>query len=147
MNNYNDFKKRMEIKNKLHDMFINSLIDKIITHFNHYGFEKINAIKLEQVTRMILDSMDFTERDFMLVLYGLIAPNASFNDFWFLVKNHIPEIKNFFDANHGIEFFEGKYCMTRDGEEILIIKYSPDKCECSSKGTVSKIIKTSDIIC
>lgn len=124
MNQHIDFKKRMDIKNMLYNKFINDVVNKICK----YGYEKVDKVKTERITRMMFDCMDFTEKDYMLALYGLIAPNASFYDFWNMMKKSIPEITNFFNADHGLKLFEGKWCMTEDGKEVKIIGYPTYTC-------------------
>lgn len=100
--------------------FENELVYSLINTLNNKRYVNKNNIskeKIEFLTSTFLGSNFYSEKDYLLALYGCICPNASFFDFEKAIIEEIPIIHNYYMANNGLDNFIGKWVVTRKSHQ------------------------------
>lgn len=123
------------LQERLYKKFECEVITKLLSVYKHFSYRDDYNFVVERISFVTLEffgSMYFNERDYMLALYGAMSPSASFEDFKYYVETEIPEITNYFESNHGIRNFVGKWVVTEENHSEI------------SSGTIVKIIGVSE---
>lgn len=113
------FETERELQEKLYEKFLEDLFNdlaNVIKKFNRNITQNeihLTIDRIKVVTSEMFLSGFYNERDYMLTLFGAIAPNSAFEDFSHYIKNNIPSIHAFYEADHGINDFIGKWVITK----------------------------------
>lgn len=124
---------------KLYDRFKDDVVNEVMRVVDHFSQLSMNdkfmtRYRVQRITDVFLGGMTWSERDYMIALYGTVAPSAAVEDFCSYLLNAVPIIHNYFQANHGLNDFVGKWVVT---------KHTHSAYNTIPKGTVVKIIDMS----
>ena len=100
--------------------FVDELVCSLINTFKNKRYVDKNSISKEKITFLtssFLGSDFYSEKDYLLALYGCICPNASFFDFEKIVIEENPIIHAYYMANGGLDNFIGKWVVTRESHQ------------------------------
>lgn len=74
--------------------------------------EELIRRKIEFLTSTAFGSMYWNHQSYMIALFGAITPSSALEDFCYHLDREVPSIKRFFESNHGLRLFVGKWTIT-----------------------------------
>lgn len=102
------------LDNKLQQEVVSALC-KVSKNFGVWVFQPEELIrkKIEFLTSTAFGSGNWNKQAYMIALFGAITPSSALEDFCYYVDREVPVIQNYFESDHGIRPFVGKWVVTK----------------------------------